>query len=572
MYMQEKGMRSKKMIVIIDLHCDASLPLGTFDAGGGNKYSRNLILLLISRNIPVLYFTARKSEELEANLQITHNCHFFRIKVDVSNYNDIDYSIENKQRVIDYVDSILNNYKDCSFIFHSIYWISGEIAEYFSIKYKTYFIHTVVSNGMSKKLQCEGNNIIDKRCKIEKQIYDQARYIICSSTTEAEDINKYYNIPAEKIVVSGRWIEKEYIYPYRDLEGNPRTFQFSDNFPVHYIAADTEYLSENISEEWWHLKAFLYVGRIHVNKGITQIIAAWERLYKKLNTLTPPLWIVGGTPYEISTFKNQFLSNDSLVVTAERTHKLVWWGSLAAEGISTLMMKSLVLVMHSKYEAGGNVLLEAMAHALPVIATPFGYAKDHIRHSENGYLVDYDDVEALSRYMEFFSNQPYLSNYMGRVAANDMTNFITESKFIEKHFYVYGISNNYHSKESMKKAIPRDSINTFSQKFELPDEQYIYYLITKNTEFKVLDISCIGNVDNYYLWEIVTNTKTIYFYFLYSILNRKCLKEKRNDYFISKSQRVTFLQKESENNKNTIYYSNTSEGYILLERKARVYL
>ena len=39
------------------------------------------------------------------------------------------------------------------------------------------------------------------------------------------------------------------------------------------------------------------------------------------------------------------------------------------------MSKSLVLITHSKYEAGGNVILEAMAHALPVIATPSGMEK-----------------------------------------------------------------------------------------------------------------------------------------------------------------------------------------------------
>lgn len=572
MNLPQKDVAYNKMIIIFDFQCDASLPSGSFDAGGGNKYSKNLIALLISKNMPFLYFTSKRFANLETEIQIMQDCFFFRIDIDLFNFDNIDYYINNIDKIINFIDSKLQKFEGYSFVFHSIYWTSGKIAEYFANQYKTYFIHTVISNGISKKMKCGNNENLELRCKIEKHIFMMAKYIICSSQYESDDIKNLYNIPSEKIILSGRLIEKEYIYPYQNIEGYPRTYQFTNNFPMHYISYDENQVFSNVSEEWCQMKSYIYVGRIHINKGIIQIIQAWESLYKKLGESTPPLWIVGGTPWEISAFKQRYLDKKCIITYAEKARKLVWWGTLTSEGISTLMAKSLVLVMHSKYEAGGNVLLEAMAHALPVIATPFGYARDYIRHSENGYLVEYGDIAALSKYMEYFSKQPYLSNYMGRVAANDMKALCFGEKFKNIHLWAYGLEDYCQPQKHLDNIIPRDSIDTFTQKLKIPDIQYIYYIVNENTDFKIVDINCKGNIDTYYLWEIITSIGTIYFYYLYSVLNRECLKKSNDNYFISRLQRVAFLQNECKKNFNKIYYTNASEGHILIKKREKVIL
>ena len=185
----------------------------------------------------------------------------------------------------------------------------------------------------------------------------------------------------------------------------------------------------DLLQDWTSMKAFLYIGRIHENKGIVQIISAWGHLYHQYGMETPPLWIAGGSPEEIHFFKNTFALDLPFLSTVEKNYKLIWWGTLPPESISTLMSKSLVLITHSKYEAGGNVILEAMAHALPVIATPFGYGKDLIRHGENGYITAYNDIKSLEKYMGYFIKQPYLTNYMGRVASADMKQIIQDWNF-----------------------------------------------------------------------------------------------------------------------------------------------
>lgn len=554
----------KIMIIIIDLHCDALLPSGCLTSGGGNKYSRNILSLLLSHNIPFLYFTVKTDLNLESFIQLD-SCSFF-YRISMPDINDRNWCIDCKNEIISYIDSILAKYFQYTMIFHSIYWYSGEIARFFALKYGTYFIHTVISNGRTKAAQNAADSNEKQRYKVEQFVYEQAKYIICSSNAEAEDVITYYNIPKDKLKVTGRIIEKEFLTPYLNLYENPRTVCFSENMPYSYIDNPFTYQLTETLLDWTRLKAFLYVGRIHKNKGIRQIILAWQCLYNKYGTYTPPLWIVGGTPQEIYTFKNSCIDNIALLNEAEKKYKFTWWGTLSPESTSALMSKSLVLVTHSKYEAGGNTILEAMAHALPVIATPYGYAKDYIRHAENGYLVQYNDVDSLKGYMEYFIRQPYLSNYMGRIAARDIQQIALQWKFEDQHLKMYGLYTKSATVSCNSPVIAKDSVDTYFDRFVLPEETYIRYLIYTKTNHIIDHVLERGNLHNYYMWEITVSGEIHYFYFLYSILNRSCLNDGNScrDYIVTKYQRAEYLEKECLKKEITIYFLDKSEGYAYL--------
>ena len=55
-----------------------------------------------------------------------------------------------------------------------------------------------------------------------------------------------------------------------------------------------------------------------------------------------------------------------------------------------------MLALTSDHEATPNVILEAMAASLPVIATPAGDAVDLVRDGARGFVVPFDDVSALA--------------------------------------------------------------------------------------------------------------------------------------------------------------------------------
>ena len=81
-------------------------------------------------------------------------------------------------------------------------------------------------------------------------------------------------------------------------------------------------------------------------------------------------------------------------------------------------------MLTSNYEGMPNALIEAMCLGLPVISTKVSGATDLIRHMENGMLVDLNDAESLSKYMEELIENKELSKNLGKEAVklNDLLN------------------------------------------------------------------------------------------------------------------------------------------------------
>jgi glycosyltransferase involved in cell wall biosynthesis len=57
-----------------------------------------------------------------------------------------------------------------------------------------------------------------------------------------------------------------------------------------------------------------------------------------------------------------------------------------------------VYIVASRQEGGPKAILESMASGVPVITTRVGQAEELVRHGENGWLVDVEDVDALANF------------------------------------------------------------------------------------------------------------------------------------------------------------------------------
>lgn len=196
---------------------------------------------------------------------------------------------------------------------------------------------------------------------------------------------------------------------------------------------------ELMKHRWWTQGAYTYVGRIEPLKGIPHIITAWLRIYEKHGDKTPPLWICGGDPDSISLLRSQFSAyiDVRLLKDCEEQQKIVWWGYLDPAGISTLFLKTRVLVTHSQYEPGGRVLLEALAASIPVIATPNGFAKDMIRHGENGFLVPYGQIDELASIMEYVMQNTGPILEMKETAHSTYVEYEKKWQCYQQQFQVY---------------------------------------------------------------------------------------------------------------------------------------
>ena len=218
---------------------------------------------------------------------------------------------------------------------------------------------------------------------------------------------------------------------------------------------------------------------------------------------TPPLWIVGGTPDEIAQIRLQLSDTISNLQYFEKIQKIIWWGYLNAEGISTLLLKTLVLITHSKFEAGGRVIIEAMSSGTPVIATPTGFGMDYINDWTNGFLVPYSHVDFLTHRMRHFINQPLLSNSLGNTASLMYKRIKDKFNCYEKHLIIYNNVINNEKKplleynanilSSVNKELSIGRLTTYPYETTNNNQNYIEKLIKANFNFSYNIIKRIKN-------------------------------------------------------------------------------
>lgn len=83
------------------------------------------------------------------------------------------------------------------------------------------------------------------------------------------------------------------------------------------------------------------------------------------------------------------------------------------EDMPAIYQQADILVLTSDYEGMPNVVLEAMACGLPVVATSTGAVPDMVEHGVTGYVVPTNDNEGLIQYILALVHNPALRRKMG---------------------------------------------------------------------------------------------------------------------------------------------------------------
>jgi len=94
-----------------------------------------------------------------------------------------------------------------------------------------------------------------------------------------------------------------------------------------------------------------------------------------------------------------------------------------------LISRCSVLVLPSRTEAMGRVLLEAMATGKPVVASRVDGIPHYVRHGENGLLFESEDAEDLSRQLLRVLADPELARRLGRTGMERV-----HERWTEEHF------------------------------------------------------------------------------------------------------------------------------------------
>lgn len=125
-------------------------------------------------------------------------------------------------------------------------------------------------------------------------------------------------------------------------------------------------------------------GRLSAEKNMAVLLKAFALLRRDL---AAKLWIVGEGP------ERPYL--ESLASSLNISDNTVFWGF--QENLYKFIRKSDIFVHTSLFEGFGNIILEAMACGVPVIATdcPFG-PREIISNGKDGILVPVSDEKALA--------------------------------------------------------------------------------------------------------------------------------------------------------------------------------
>ena len=96
-----------------------------------------------------------------------------------------------------------------------------------------------------------------------------------------------------------------------------------------------------------------------------------------------------------------------------------------------------LLVLFSKYESFGRVLIEAMAMERPVISSECGGPAEIIEDKKSGILIKSRDASLLAESICYLYHNPDLAKKMGIEGRKRVIKYFTADKYVESHVKLY---------------------------------------------------------------------------------------------------------------------------------------
>ncbi|MBD3640601.1 MAG: glycosyltransferase family 1 protein [Marinobacter sp.] len=222
--------------------------------------------------------------------------------------------------------------------------------------------------------------------------------------TNFHQYSRYYGVGAlERILCAyGRWFHNRTditLVPTRKMQqvtramGISATGLWSRGIDSHRFSPHKR---DNELRRRWGLapndRAVIYVGRLAAEKNLRLAVACYERI----RGLHPNsrFVLVGDGPLRREL--------------SERHPEYLLCGIRRGEELAKYYASGDLFLFPSKTDTFGNVVLEAMASGLAVVAFDDGAASEHIRNEENGMKVALDDDEGFVDCALRLADQPTL--------------------------------------------------------------------------------------------------------------------------------------------------------------------
>jgi glycosyltransferase involved in cell wall biosynthesis len=209
------------------------------------------------------------------------------------------------------------------------------------------------------------------------RFHRRSRRVFTPSTVSREDLIR---LKVPDVEVWGRGVDAELFHPGRRSQEMRAAFGMGSRF------------------------TFLYVGRLAPEKRAGQIIDAFRLASEQLPRGVIHLIVAGTGPAEGE-------------LRAGAPQGVTFLGYLERKSrLPDLYANCDAFVFASVTETLGLVILEAMASGLPVIASPAGGVRDHLRDGKNGLAYEERDTEALAQAMVKLAGDWNLTQRLSRGA------------------------------------------------------------------------------------------------------------------------------------------------------------
>jgi glycogen(starch) synthase len=191
-------------------------------------------------------------------------------------------------------------------------------------------------------------------------------------------------------------------------ESLARLSEATDPYPVKVIpnGVDADYFSPNIGRQPTPPFAFriLFVGRMTNQKNLPILIEALRELREEFEgRITAD--IVGDGPLREQWYRH--------AVDVGVAHLLRWHGWLDKASLRDVYRSADCFVNPSLYEGMPNTVLEAMACALPVVASDIGGNRNLVVQNETGYLFSLESPNDFTNAIAGLAREANLCHRLG---------------------------------------------------------------------------------------------------------------------------------------------------------------
>lgn len=166
----------------------------------------------------------------------------------------------------------------------------------------------------------------------------------------------------------------------------------------------------------------LYVGRLHEVKGLKYLLDGFAELIKEHPEIRLKLLGKGNLEEELKDRAQRLGIRDYITFFEEVRY----------QNVPNYYRRADIFVLPSLSEGLPNVLMEAMASGLPVVATDVGGNKELIQENKGGYLVDPKNSTELSKAIKRLVENPEMRKKMGRFNRDHAIKYDTQNIMKQK--------------------------------------------------------------------------------------------------------------------------------------------